>query len=121
MALELFGVGVASRNHRGELGDAQIGLAQSHSMSAGQAIEPFDGRVHSAASVGNVMGAATAASAVWAEPGGVLSLRVRGQTLLIPKKWLDELVPRSPFREGNDANKWLIRLSNSLSTRITLL
>jgi hypothetical protein len=34
MALELLGVGVASRHHGGVLGDAQVGLAQPHAASA---------------------------------------------------------------------------------------
>jgi hypothetical protein len=40
MPVELLGVGVPPRHHRGPLGDAQIGLAQSHSVPADEAIEP---------------------------------------------------------------------------------
>jgi hypothetical protein len=42
MPVELLGVGVAPRHHRGPLGDAQIGLSQSYSVPAGEAIEPLD-------------------------------------------------------------------------------
>ena len=42
MTLELLGMGIAPRHHRGMLGDAQIGLPQSHAVLPGQAIEPFD-------------------------------------------------------------------------------
>ena len=43
MPVELLGVGVAPRHHRGPLGDAQIGLSQPYSVPAGEAIEPLDG------------------------------------------------------------------------------
>ena len=42
VTVELLGVGIASRHHRRLLGDAQIGLPQSHRMTTGQAIEPLD-------------------------------------------------------------------------------
>ena len=42
MPVELLGVGVAPRHHRGPLGDAQIGLSQPYSVPAGEAIEPLD-------------------------------------------------------------------------------
>ena len=45
MALELLGVGVASRHHGGVLGDAQVGLAQPHAMLLGQMIDPLDRRM----------------------------------------------------------------------------
>ncbi len=45
VALELFGVGIAPRHHGGALGDAQIGLPQSHAVLSGQAIEPLDRRM----------------------------------------------------------------------------
>ena len=45
MALELFGVGIASRHHRRLLGDAQIRLAQLKAVLAGQAVEPLDRRM----------------------------------------------------------------------------
>ena len=45
MAVELLGVGIAPRHHRGLLGDAQIGLPQPHPMLPGQAVEPLDRRV----------------------------------------------------------------------------
>ena len=33
VAIELFGMGVASRHHGGALGDAQIGLPQPHART----------------------------------------------------------------------------------------
>jgi hypothetical protein len=42
VSVELLGVGIASRHHRRLLGDAQIGLPESHRMTTGQAIEPLD-------------------------------------------------------------------------------
>jgi hypothetical protein len=44
MALELLGVGITSRHHRGVLGDAPIGLPQRHAVLFGQAHQPFDRR-----------------------------------------------------------------------------
>jgi hypothetical protein len=41
VAVELLGLGIASRHHRRLLGDAQIGLPESHRMT-GQTIEPLD-------------------------------------------------------------------------------
>ncbi len=46
VAVELLGVGVASRHHHGALGDAQIGLPQPHPVLLGQTIERFDRGVH---------------------------------------------------------------------------
>jgi hypothetical protein len=43
MPVELLGVRVAPRHHRGPLGDAHIGLSQPYSVPAGEAIEPLDG------------------------------------------------------------------------------
>src|SRR5512133_582629 len=43
MPVELLGVCVAPRHHRGPLGDAQIGLSQPYSVPADEAIEPLDG------------------------------------------------------------------------------
>jgi hypothetical protein len=43
VALEL--LGIAPRHHDGALGDAQIGLPQSHAVLSGQAIEPLDRRM----------------------------------------------------------------------------
>src|SRR5476651_2876283 len=40
VAVELLGVGIASRHHRRVLGDAQVGLPQPHAVVAGQAVEP---------------------------------------------------------------------------------
>jgi hypothetical protein len=45
VAVELFGMGVASRHHRRPLGDAHVGLPQPHPVLAGHAIEPPDRRV----------------------------------------------------------------------------
>ena len=45
MALELFGIGIASCHHRRLLGDAQIGLPQPHAVLASQAIKPLDRRM----------------------------------------------------------------------------
>ena len=45
MAIELFGMGITPRHHGGALGDAQIGLPQSHAVLAGQAVQSFDRRV----------------------------------------------------------------------------
>jgi hypothetical protein len=45
MALELLGVGVASRHHGGTLGNAKIGLAQCQAMLLGQPVQSFDRRV----------------------------------------------------------------------------
>ena len=42
VALELLGVGVAPRHHRGALGDAQVGLPQPDPVLVGQAVEPLD-------------------------------------------------------------------------------
>jgi hypothetical protein len=44
-ALELLGVGITCRHHRGVLGDAPIGLPQLHAVLLGQAHEPFDRRM----------------------------------------------------------------------------
>ena len=38
-------MGIASRHHRGVLGDAQIGLAQPHAALARQPVEPLDRRM----------------------------------------------------------------------------
>src|SRR5450631_56659 len=46
VAVELLGVGVASRHHRRAFGDAEVGLRQPHSMLVGQAVEALDGGVH---------------------------------------------------------------------------
>jgi hypothetical protein len=43
MALELFGVGIASRHHRRSLGDAPVRLPQPHAVLANQPVEPFHG------------------------------------------------------------------------------
>src|SRR6266568_8738515 len=51
VALELFGVGIAPRHHGGALGDAQIGLPQSHDRR----LSPLIAACKSLASVGNVM------------------------------------------------------------------
>ena len=45
MALELLGVGIASRHHRSAFGDAQIRLPQLKAVRAGQPIEPLDRRM----------------------------------------------------------------------------
>ena len=45
MPVELLGVGVAPRHHRGMLGYAQIGLPQSHPVLPGHAVEALDRRV----------------------------------------------------------------------------
>jgi len=45
VALELLGVRIAPRHHRSMLGDAQIGLSQSHAALMGHTIEPLDRRV----------------------------------------------------------------------------
>ena len=45
VAVELLGVGVASRHHGRALGDAQIGLPQPHAVLAGQAVQSLDRRV----------------------------------------------------------------------------
>ena len=45
VAVELFGMGVASRHHSRALGDAQIGLPQPHTVLAGQAVQSLDRRV----------------------------------------------------------------------------
>ena len=45
VAVELLGVGIASRHHRRLPGDADVGLPQLHAVTAGQAIEPFDRRM----------------------------------------------------------------------------
>ena len=45
MALELFGVGIASRHHCRPLGDAPIRLPQPHAVPADPPVEPFHGRV----------------------------------------------------------------------------
>ena len=55
VTVELLGVGIASRHHRRLLGDAQIGLPQSHRMRTGQAIEPLDRCMQELASVGKAM------------------------------------------------------------------
>jgi hypothetical protein len=39
VAVELLGVGIAPRHHRRLLGDADVGLPQSHAVAAGQVIE----------------------------------------------------------------------------------
>lgn len=43
--LELFGMGVAARHHRGGLGYARIGLPQPDAVPSRQAVEPLDGRM----------------------------------------------------------------------------
>ncbi len=45
VAVELLGVGVASRHHRRAFGDAEVGLPQPHPMLIGQAVEAPDGGV----------------------------------------------------------------------------
>ena len=45
VAVELLGMGVASRHHRRALGDAEVGLPQRHALLGGQAVEAFDRRV----------------------------------------------------------------------------
>jgi hypothetical protein len=45
VAVELLGVGVASRHHGRPLGDAQIGLPQPHTVLAGQTVQSLDRRV----------------------------------------------------------------------------
>jgi hypothetical protein len=45
MTLELLGVVIAPRHHRGAFGDAQIRLTQLQPAFAGQAIEPLDRRM----------------------------------------------------------------------------
>jgi hypothetical protein len=45
VAVELFGMSVASCHHSRALGDAQIGLAQSYAVLAGQAVQSLDRRV----------------------------------------------------------------------------
>jgi len=45
VAVELFGVGIAPRHHRGMLGDTEVGLPQPHAVLGGQAVEAPDGRV----------------------------------------------------------------------------
>jgi hypothetical protein len=42
VAVELLGVGIAPRHHRRLLGDADVGLPQSHAVAAGQVIEARD-------------------------------------------------------------------------------
>jgi hypothetical protein len=42
VAVELLGVGIAPRHHRRLLGDADVGLPQSHAVTAGQVIEARD-------------------------------------------------------------------------------
>ena len=42
MAVELFGVGITPRHHRRPLGEAGVGLPQSHAVAAGQSVEPLD-------------------------------------------------------------------------------
>ena len=41
-AVELLGVGITPRHHRRLLGDADVGLPQSHAVTAGQVIEARD-------------------------------------------------------------------------------
>jgi hypothetical protein len=45
VAVELLGVGIASRHHRRLPGDADVGLPQLHAVAAGQAIEALDRRM----------------------------------------------------------------------------
>src|SRR5215471_17903664 len=45
MALELFGMGIASCHHHRLPGNAQIGLPQPHTVRAGQPVEPPDRRM----------------------------------------------------------------------------
>jgi hypothetical protein len=45
MTLELLGVGIAPRHHRGAFGDAQIRLAQLQPAFVGQPIESLDRRM----------------------------------------------------------------------------
>ena len=45
VAVELFGMGVAPRHHGCALGDAQIGLPQSHAVLVGQPVQSLDRRV----------------------------------------------------------------------------
>jgi len=45
VALELLGVRITPRHHRGMLGDAQIGLPQPYSAFIGQTVEPLDRRM----------------------------------------------------------------------------
>ncbi len=45
VAVELLGVGIASRHHRRAFGDAEIGLPQPHPVLVGQAVEAFDRRM----------------------------------------------------------------------------
>jgi hypothetical protein len=45
MTLELLGVGIAPRHHRGAFGDAQIRLVQLQPAFAGQPIESLDRRI----------------------------------------------------------------------------
>lgn len=46
MAVELLGVGIASRHHRRPLGgDADLGLPQAHPVTASQAVQSLDRRV----------------------------------------------------------------------------
>ena len=40
MPLELVGMGVAARHHRGGLGHARVGLPQSDAVPSRQAVEP---------------------------------------------------------------------------------
>jgi hypothetical protein len=42
VAVELLGVGVASRHHRRAFGDAELGLPQRHPVLVGQAVEALD-------------------------------------------------------------------------------
>ena len=45
VAVELLGVGIASRHRGRPLGDAQIGLPQPHAVLTGQAVQSLDRRV----------------------------------------------------------------------------
>jgi len=45
MAVELLGMGIAPRHHRGAPGDPDVGLPQPHPVLIGQALEAFDRRV----------------------------------------------------------------------------
>jgi hypothetical protein len=45
VAVELLGVGIASRHHRRLLGEAQVGLPQAHAVATGQAVEALDRRM----------------------------------------------------------------------------
>jgi len=45
VAVELLGVGIASRHRRRAFGDAEIGLPQPHPVLVGQAVEAFDRRM----------------------------------------------------------------------------